>query len=59
MPHKNGLKIKNSYVSRVLYSIYNDYGINMNETRVIVTWCYRVITKFTKITKGFLPSNLI
>ena len=62
MPHENGFnKIKNSYVKRVLYSIYDNYGINMNETRIIDAWCYTTfydVIKLQRLQRAFFPTIL-
>ena len=63
LPHEDGFsKVKNAYIKSVYYSIYDDYGVNANETWMHGDWFYTtgygIFSHEVKATKRSPPDNL-
>ena len=58
LPYEDGFsKVKNDYIISAYYGIYDDYGVNQNETWMYGDWFYTthyaIFTLELKATKGF------
>ena len=58
LPYEDGFsKVKNGYIISAYHGIYDDYGVNQNETWMYGDWFYTthyaIFTLELKATKGF------